>query len=93
MRWGPFATGLGSAERKARLQALRMAVQLLCGLRGAEVRHRLLVAELALSGTEELAAAEAEFERLGSIDRRRVLSAYAASCRPVALAGRRRRAG
>lgn len=76
--WGPFVTGIDPAERRARLRSLRMAVRLLCGPRGAGCRHRLQVAELALSGPDELAEAEAAFERLGSLDRRRVLASYAA---------------
>lgn len=74
--WGPFVDGLAADERKARLRALRMAVKLLCGERGAECRYRLLRAEI--EGDDAVADAHAALRSLTPLDQRRVLASYAA---------------
>ena len=62
----------------ARLRSLRTAVRLLAGPRGIEVGHRLLTAEISRGDPDALAAAEAEFDRLGPVDQRRILASFAA---------------
>lgn len=74
--WGPFRVGLPWDEQKARLRALRLAVRLLTGDRGREACIALATAEISGGDEEALAAAEAEFDRLGTLDRRRVLASY-----------------
>jgi hypothetical protein len=92
MTWGPFQSGdMDRGERKAQLRTLRLAVRLLTGDRGGEAAHRLLVAEVDCH-PETLAEASAEFDRLASLDRRRILSAFASSlptraCFPPAKPG------
>lgn len=74
-QWGPFRPGLDPIERKCQLRSLRLAVRLICGPRGAEAGHMLLVAETD-PHPQTLAEALAEFDRLASLDRRRVLAAF-----------------
>lgn len=76
--WGPFAAGLDPGELKARCRALRLAVRLLCGPRGRDAEIALLRVEVAGGDADLLAEAEAEFERMTAVDRRRVLSSYMA---------------
>lgn len=76
--WGPFAAGLDPGELKARCRALRLAVRLLCGPRGRGAEIALLRAEVAGGEANLLAQAEAEFERMTAVDKRRVLSSYRA---------------
>ena len=78
MSWGPFRPGVEPAEQKAQLRSLRLAAKLLCGKRAAECCYRLLVAEVD-THPETLGRAEAEFDRLAPVDRRRVLSAFQGS--------------
>ena len=78
MSYGPFRDGLDPIERKAQLRCLRLAVKLLCGERGTGAAYQLLVAEVDCH-PETIAEAAKEFDRLPSLDRRRVLSALAAS--------------
>ena len=73
MTWGPFVPGLDLAERKARLRSLRLAAGLLCGRRASDLVAQLRTAE-ADEGAIDRAAVE--FDRLGSVDQRRVLSSY-----------------
>lgn len=72
-QFGPFATGLGPIERTARLRAMRACVQVHLGDRG-----RIAARALHLAETDPDAAdlAVGALERLPSLDRRRVLSAY-----------------
>lgn len=77
MTWGPFLPGLDPAERKARLRSLRALVKVMTGARGEVVALAILRAEIAPDDIEMLSAAAATFDRLGSIDRRRILSNFA----------------
>lgn len=73
--FGPWARDLDPAERLARLRSLRAIVRLSCGPRGETLGDELQRAErdpLALP-----AAADA-LRRLAPLDRRHVLSAFAA---------------
>lgn len=80
--WAPFRSGIDPIEQKAQLRSLRLAVRLLCGARGAEVAHQLLLAEVD-PHPEVLEPASAAFERLRPLDRRQVLSAFQASLPPA----------
>jgi hypothetical protein len=76
--WGPFALGLMSAERVARLRTLRALVRVLCGSRGSDVERLLWRAETKLAALPDAATA---LDRLSPLDQRRVLSTYAALLR------------
>lgn len=76
--WGPFVPGLEWPEQKARLRALRLAVKLLTGPRGQVAGLALVRAEISGGDADLLAEAEAEFDRLAPLDRRRILSSYQA---------------
>lgn len=75
MTWGPFVPGRDPIECKSRLRCLRLAVKLLTGPRGKETCFRLLVAQID-THEDTIAVALAEFERLGTLDQRRVLASY-----------------
>lgn len=72
-QFGPFASGLGQTERTARLRAMRTIVQLHLGDRGRIAARALHLAE---ADPESAGLAVGALERLPSLDRRRVLSAY-----------------
>lgn len=72
-QFGPFASGLGPVERTARLRAMRTCVQLHLGDRGQVVARALHLAE---TDPDCAGLAIGALERLPSLDRRRVLSAY-----------------
>ncbi len=82
MTWGPFRAGIDPVEQKAQFRSLRMAVRLLCGVRGADAAHQLLLAEVD-PHPEVLAVAAQAFDGLASIDRRKVLSAFQATLPPA----------
>ena len=71
--WGPFLPNVEPAERLARLRGLRVAVRLICGTRGRDVEAALRQAE---RNDAALPNAEREFDRLASLDRRRILSSF-----------------
>lgn len=81
--WGPFRADLDPAERLARLRSLRALVRVLTGPPGKSVAIALRRAEIVGHHPDILAAAEAEFDRLGSLDRRRILSSFAELHAPV----------
>jgi hypothetical protein len=73
--WGPFHPAISHAERVARLRGLRAITELYCG------KTHPFVQALWLAETGEdadLEAAVLELDRLPALQRRRVLSAYAA---------------
>lgn len=81
--WGPFVADLDAVERKAQLRSLRVLVRAIAGPRGEEAAYRLLLADITPGDGELLAAAAREFDRLPTLDRRRILSSFAA-CLPAA---------
>ena len=83
MTWGPFLSDLDPIERKARLRSLRALVKVLTGPRGEAVAFALLRAEISGEDPEMLAEAEAAFGRLGTVDRRRILSSLASLHSPA----------
>lgn len=80
-RWGPFASGIDTAELRARLRALRTIVHLRLGERGAALARLLHGAETDVSILDR---AVELLNRLPSLDRRRVLASYAALASPIA---------
>lgn len=78
MSWGPFLPDLEQVERKGRARCLRLAIRLLTGARGKRAEFALLRAEISGGDAGLYREAEAEFDRLPSLDRRRVLSSYGA---------------
>lgn len=73
--WGPFHAAISHAERVARLRGLRAIVGLYCG------RMHPLVKALWLAETGDMVDLEGallELDRLPALQRRRVLSSYAA---------------
>lgn len=76
--WGPFLPDLDPAERKARCRALRMAIKLLTGPRGKAAEFALHRAEVSGLDPDLLAEAEAAFDNLTALDKRRVWSSYMA---------------
>ncbi|MEH3145205.1 MAG: hypothetical protein PGN34_07610 [Methylobacterium frigidaeris] len=77
--FGPWASDLSTAERRARLRCLRGLVHVLCGPRGQDLAELLDRAELDGGALRESVGALA---RLEPIDRRRVLATYAKLHRP-----------
>ncbi|WP_197514240.1 hypothetical protein [Methylobacterium platani] len=80
-RYGPWADGLSTAERRARLRCLRAIVHLVCGTHGAELVATLDQAEFDAAA---LRRSVDELGRLASLDRRKVLTTFAALHRPLA---------
>ena len=80
-RWGPFASGLSTCERIARTRAFRAITWLITGSRGAALDQALAGAETDESFLDQ---AHAALRRLASLDRRKVLSSYAALARQAA---------
>ncbi len=78
-RFGPWADGLSTAERRARLRCLRDLVHVLCGPRGQDLADLLDRAKFDGGALRETVEALA---RLEPVDRRRVLTTYAALHRP-----------
>ena len=78
-RFGPWADGLSTAERRARLRCLRGLVHVLCGPRGQDLAEMLDRAEFDGGALRESVEALA---RLEPMDRRRVLATYAKLHRP-----------
>ena len=74
--WGPFVPNIDWPERKARVRALRTCVRLLTGERGKAAAFALLRIEVQGPEQELMDGAAAEFDKLASLDRRRVLSSY-----------------
>lgn len=78
-QWGPFVPDLDPAERLARLRCLRAIVHLVCGPRGAAAERALTENERdPVRAIEALAV----FYGMSPLDKRRVLSTYAALSRP-----------
>lgn len=81
-RWGPFALDLRPAERLGRLRALRAIARLLLGPRGEGLTRLLALAEID-PAPSTLACAVELINAMPSLDRRKVLSSYAALNRPA----------
>lgn len=77
MSWGPFLPGIDEPERRARLRSLRTLLKVLIGPRGVDAGFAVLRAEISGGDPEMVQEAEAAFDRLGAIDRRRVLASFA----------------
>lgn len=73
-RYGPWADGLSTAERRARLRCLRAIVHLVCGSHGADLAATLEQAEY---DADALRRSVDELGRLASLDRRKVLTTFA----------------
>lgn len=73
-RWGPFADGLDTAERVARLRSMRAIVHLTTGPRGDALARELRLAE---RDPARLPAAVAALDALAALDRRHVLASFA----------------
>ncbi|KMO33865.1 hypothetical protein [Methylobacterium aquaticum] len=73
-KFGPWADGLSTAERRARLRCLRAIVHLVCGTHGADLAATLEQAEY---DAEALRRSVDELGRLASLDRRKVLMTFA----------------
>ncbi len=73
-RYGPWADGLSTAERRARLRCLRAIVHLVCGTHGADLAATLEQAEFE---ADALRRSVDELGRLASLDRRKVLTTFA----------------
>lgn len=86
VRWGPFGGDMPWDERKARLRCLRLAVRLLTGPRGKAAELALLRSEISGGDADLLDEASAEFDRLPSLDRRKVLASFAATLIPGKVA-------
>lgn len=82
-RWGPFASGLDEAERRARLRCLRALARVLAGPRSAELCQRLAEAEADPAAADEVLAA---LGRLPPVDRRQILATFAGLYPPVRAA-------
>lgn len=80
-QFGPWASGLNAAERKARLHAMRALARVHCGARAANLIPLLAQAEADPAALEPALAA---LDRLAANDRRHVLASYAALSRPAA---------
>jgi hypothetical protein len=72
--FGPWASNLSTAERRARLRCLRGLVHVLCGPRGQGLAELLDRAEFDGRALRESVTALA---RLEPVDRRHVLATYA----------------
>lgn len=77
-QFGPWAAGLDTAERRARLRSLRQTARLLIGPRGAEFCHLLAKAEADPAALEPACRA---LDALAATDRRQILASYAALTR------------
>lgn len=77
--FGPWASNLSTAERRARLRCLRGLVHVLCGPRGQDLAEMLDRAEFDGGALRESVD---ELARLEPLDRRRVLATYAKLHRP-----------
>ncbi|WP_342148160.1 hypothetical protein [Methylorubrum sp. SB2] len=78
-RFGPWSDHIDAAERLARLRSLRAIVRLTTGPRGEALADELHRAERDAS---RLPFALAALDSLAPLDRRQVLSSYAALHRP-----------
>ena len=80
-RFGPWADGLDSAERLARLRSMRAIARLTLGPRGGAFAKTLRLAE---ADPAQLEPALRQLDALASLDRRSVLCSFAALHRPEA---------
>lgn len=80
-RWGPWATGLDDAERRARLRSLRQTARLLAGPRAADLCRLLAHAE---RDPTSLEAACHALNGMAANDRRQIWAAYAGLIRSAA---------
>ncbi|MGH1592384.1 hypothetical protein ACRBEV_33235 (plasmid) [Methylobacterium phyllosphaerae] len=80
-QFGPWAANLDTAERRARLRAMRALARVHCGPRAADLCRLLAQAEADPAALEPALAA---LDRLPSNDRRHVLASYAALSRSAA---------
>ncbi|TGD94905.1 hypothetical protein [Methylobacterium nonmethylotrophicum] len=83
-RFGPWADGLSTAERQARLRCMRGLVHLIAGPRGQRLADTLARAEV---DEDALRQSVDELGRLTPVDRRRVLASFAALHRPRIAGG------
>ena len=74
-QFGPWALDLDPAERLARLRSMRAIVRLSCGARGEAFADLLRQAERDPAALEPAADA---LKRLAGLDRRHVLTSFAA---------------
>lgn len=74
-RYGPWASDLDPAERRARLRSMQAITRLCCGARGQVLADWLRRAE-----TDEAALEPAldALDHLAPLDRRRILASFAA---------------
>ena len=77
-QFGPLALDLDPAERLARLRTLRALVRVMTGPRGDTVANALRASE---QDNSLLVFACAALDALAPLDRRRILSSYAALAR------------
>lgn len=75
MTWGPFRPGRDPGAIRADCRCLALAAKILAGPRSAALRHKLF-AVMTDPSLETILAAEREFDRLGAVDRRRILASY-----------------
>ncbi|MCJ2023936.1 hypothetical protein [Methylobacterium sp. J-067] len=80
-RFGPWASGLDAAERKARLRAMRALARVHCGPRAADLVRLLAQAEADPAALEPALAA---LDRLAANDLRHILASYSALSRSAA---------
>ncbi|KQT58239.1 hypothetical protein ASG52_22595 [Methylobacterium sp. Leaf456] len=78
-RFGPRSDSIDAAEQLARLRSLRAIVRLTTGPRGDRLAEELHRAE---RDADRLPAALTALKGLAALDRRQVLSSYAALHRP-----------
>ncbi|KQT56094.1 hypothetical protein ASG52_24560 [Methylobacterium sp. Leaf456] len=79
-QWGPFRPDLDPAERLARLRSLRAITRLCCGPRGERLADELHRAE---RDADRLPAALDALNALAALDRRQVLTSFAALHRTI----------
>ena len=77
-QFGPWASGIDTAERRARLRAMRALARVYCGPRAADLVRLLAQAEADPTALEPALVA---LDRLAATDRRHVLASYAALSR------------
>ena len=78
-RFGPWADNLPTAERRARLRAMRMAAHLHAGPRASTLCQHLAAAEF---DPGAMVPALDSLDSLTPVDRRRILASYAALHQP-----------
>jgi len=84
--WGPWASGISDAERKARWRALASLVLVYCG--GAHPMLRAAI-DAEHGGPEAAERAATAFASLGALTRRQLLAAFASVDGLVTVRARR----